>query len=107
MKSTTTPLTVATTHGPREVEAFIVGDFAIHREPNDFYTPPLFGWTLTHRATGYAVLRNIRRKRAAERLAKDVAAAADWDFTDPSVVTGWSKEVNAAIFAARTKAANA
>ncbi len=40
------PITIATTTGPRKIDALLLGDWALHDGPQ--------GWTITHQGTGYA-----------------------------------------------------
>lgn len=61
-----------------------VGPFSIHLTQG-----AVAGCTVTHTASGYAIRQNLRREDAV-RMAQELAAAADWNFTDPKTVKRWS-----------------
>lgn len=67
------------------------GPFAIHR------TPSVFGWTLTHLATGYSLARCLRERETAARLAASLEPMLDWSFDSPSAVAALPEAVRARI----------
>jgi len=60
------------------VEAAVRGPLAIHPSQG----PSLPPWTVTHIATGFAVLR-LAHEAEAEEFVREIMAL-DWNFTDPA-----------------------
>jgi hypothetical protein len=66
----------------KTVDGYVNGIFALDKR-SDVYDLRKVVWCMTHLPTGYAV-RHIRGSLSdAFKIADEIAAGADWDFSDP------------------------
>jgi hypothetical protein len=65
-------------------------DFRVMLDMNDEYRK---GWVLTHLPTGFIVVKLGLDRDAAIAVADEIAACADWNFTDPA----GAKPISAAV----------
>ena len=80
------------------VEGEACGPFVIHpKRESDLASDP--AWTVTHKKTGYSVVRSRTRARArtAAKAIKEIGVS--WDFDDPDEVKKWPKDLRKKIAA--------
>lgn len=88
-------------HGAHDiltVEGEACGPFIIHpKRESDLSSAP--AWTVTHKQTGYSVVRSRTRARArtAANAIKEIGVS--WDFEDPNEVKKWPKDLRKKIAA--------
>jgi hypothetical protein len=91
--------------GPRGIFCTIVGKLAVHRpilSPVSSPYPHLEmererlqkTWTISHIPTGHSIEREIPTKKEALKLASLLNNRFDWDFTNPSMFTDTSGNLN-------------
>lgn len=70
-------ITLATINGPKDVDATVTGEWAVHRDPFDDRptSPASKSWTVTHVPTGLRIPMGLTSRRArdlAARLSREV-----------------------------------